>query len=124
MIQQFDKVGISPKPFSLEHRGIRLQGTLQKKAPHRVELTATLCGNLPLECDRCGTPYNQRLDEPLTLQISDEVVQDKDNLDIIEFLDGRIDLLSLIESEINALEGDYHFCPRCEADDTPLEMEI
>ncbi len=124
MIFAFDKVGTSPRPFSLEHQSVRLEGTLYKKASHRVELDATLRGTMSLDCDRCGRPYDRDLDEHLTLQISDEVVQDKDNLDIIEFLDGRIDILFLLESEINALEGDYHFCPQCEAEDTTLEMEF
>ena len=124
MIFAFDKVGTSPRPFSLEHQRVRLEGTLYKKSPHRVKLDATLRGTISLDCDRCGHPYNRDLDEHLIFQISDEVVQDKDNLDIIEFLDGRMDLLFLLESEINALEGDYHFCPQCEAEDTPLEMEF
>ena len=124
VIVLFDKVGAAPKPFSLEYQGISLEGTLYKITPHRVELDATIRGRISLDCDRCGQPYDRNLDEHLVLQISDEVAQDKDNLDIIEFLDGRIDILFLLESEINALEGDYHFCTQCETEETTLEMEF
>jgi hypothetical protein len=120
----FDKIGTTAKPFSLEDQGIRMEGILVKEASHRVALNATLSGKMTLDCDRCGGAYSRELDEALKLRISDEVVEDKDNLDIIEFLDGRIDLLYILQGEINALAGDYHFCSPCEANDETLEMEF
>ncbi len=124
VIFAFAKVGVTPRPFSLEYQGIRLKGTLHRKASHRLELDATLHGNISLDCDRCGHSYRQEVNEHMTLQISDEAVQDKDNLDIIEFLDGRVDLLFLLKSEVHALKGDYHFCPQCETEDEILELEF
>ena len=91
---------------------------------HRVALEGKFLGSMTLECDRCGAAYDQLLDESLTLQISDRVVQDKEDLDIIEFLDGMIDLMYVLQSETNALAGDYHFCPTCAASDETLEIEF
>ena len=123
MIIRFDKVGNTPKPFSLVEQGLNMEGSLRKTDSHLVELEAKITGNIPLDCDRCGQPYYGTLDDDITLTVSDEIVQDKANLDIIEFLDGRIDLLYILQSESNAVAGDYHFCPECEAEDDALEIE-
>jgi hypothetical protein len=119
----FDKVGMTPKSFVLEHQGVKMEGELRKKSAHQAEITARISGEIALDCDRCGNPYRHALDEKLTLRITDEVSQDKEDLDIIEFLDGVIDITYILESETNALIGDYHFCPSCATDDTPLEVE-
>jgi hypothetical protein len=120
----FAKVGAAPHPFSLEEKGIKMEGHLRKKSMHRIELSAQITGSIDLDCDRCGRPYHQDLDEPLVLQITDEISQDKEDLDIIEFLDGVIDVTYIFESETNALAGDYHFCPQCAMSDEPIEIEF
>ena len=113
----FEKVGSSPKPFSLESSGVILEGTLSKETHHTVRLDAHLKGVMALDCDRCGEGYHHPLDETLKLQITDTIPQDKEDLDIIEFLDGTIDIEAILESETNALIGDYHVCPRCSEQD-------
>jgi len=120
----FDKIGTTPKTFTLTHQGMTLSGEMQKKSMHRIELSGRFSGKIDLECDRCGNPYHQLLDDPFTLGITDEISQDKEDLDIIEFLDGVIDMTYIIESEINALIGDYHFCPVCTRDNTLLNREF
>ena len=120
----FNKVTASAKPFSLKHNTVEMEGELRKKSMHWVELSAQLRGEIDLDCDRCGLSYPQVLDEPLLLQITDTVAQDKEDLDIIEFLDGVIDVTYIVESEINARIGEYHFCPECAENDTPVDIEI
>ena len=119
----FDKVGHTAKPVALEVQGVTLNGTLQKSGYHRVLLDATMEGELSLVCDRCGQTYDQKIATPLKLTLSDEVSEDKDDLDIIEFLDGVIDVTYIIESEINAIEGAFHYCDRCDGSEEPLEIE-
>ena len=120
----FDKVSSSPKPFSLADQGLTLAGLLHKSADHRVELDAKLTGTVTMDCDRCSVSYDQKVDEPVKLQLSDRIVQDKEDLDIIEFLDGMIDLMYVLKSETNALTSDYHFCAACAQNDGTLEIEF
>ena len=119
----FDKVGSTAKPIELSSEGILLEGTLRKSGYHQVTLDAVLSGNLELDCDRCGDTYDYNVDSKLTLKLSDLVSEDKDDLDIIEFLDGKIDILYILESEINALKGTYHYCDKCDNNDEDFEIE-
>ena len=119
----FDKVGSTAKSIELSSNGILLEGTLKKSGYHQVALDATLEGNLELECDRCGKTYTYTLDSNLKLKLSDLVSEDKDDLDIIEFLDGEIDILYILESEITSIQSSYHYCQDCDNDDD-FEMEF
>jgi hypothetical protein len=56
--------------------------------------------------------------------LSDQIVQNKDDLDIIEFLDGQIDISYILESEINALKSDYNYCGKCDNGEESFEMEF
>ena len=120
----FDKVGSTAKPFELESEGVTLKGTLQKSGSHKVALEAHIDGSVELDCDRCGSSYIHKLDNTLKLSLSDQVSEDKDDLDIIEFLDGVIDLTYILESEINALKGAYHYCDKCDNIDEDFEVEF
>ncbi|RUM72004.1 MAG: hypothetical protein DSZ10_05670 [Sulfurovum sp.] len=119
----FNKIGNSPKPISLNHQDMKLEGFLKKSGYHRVALDASLRGYTHLVCDRCGEIYRQDVDQKLILSLSDQVIEDKDDLDIIEFLDGVIDITYIVESEINAIEGSFHYCKRCEESKEALEIE-
>ena len=119
----FDKIGSTTKPFELEVEGISLEGTLQKSGYHRVALEAKLDGSIDLDCDRCGSSYTHKLDNTLKLSLSDQVSEDKDDLDIIEFLDGEIDLSYILKSEITSIESSYHYCDKCDNSDEDFEIE-
>jgi len=119
----FDKINSTAKPIGLSSKGITLDGTLQKSGYHQVTLDATLNGCLDLDCDRCGNTYNYELDTKLRLKLSDLVSEDKVDLDIIEFLDGKIDLLYILESEITSIESSYHYCDKCDNNDEDFEVE-
>ncbi len=96
----FDKVSYSKKPFKLRVDNITLQGNLNRKDYHKVELDGELNGEIELICYRCGEQFQRRLNSPLTLTLTDRVVEISDDLDIIEFLDGVIDLDFILNSEI------------------------
>ena len=119
----FDKVGSTAKPFELEVQGVKLEGTLKKSGYHRVALDAEMNGYLELDCDRCGQSFDYTVVTPLKLTLSDQVSEDKDDLDIIEFLDGVIDITYILESEINAMEVAYHYCDKCDNSDEDFEVE-
>ena len=119
----FDKINSTAKPVGLTSKGIMLEGTLQKSGYHQVTLDASLNGCINLDCDRCGETYNYDMDSKLRLKLSDLVSEDKDDLDIIEFLDGKIDLLYILESEITSIESSYHYCDKCDNNDDDFEIE-
>jgi uncharacterized metal-binding protein YceD (DUF177 family) len=119
----FDKVGSTAKPIEITSEGIKLHGTLQKSGYHQVTLDAQLEGCLALSCDRCGDTFNSDIDTQLKLRLSDRVSEDKDDLDIIEFLDGKIDILYILQSEINTFKSTYNYCPKCDNDEVDFEVE-
>ena len=124
MIIVFDKINSTAKPVELSSKGVMLDGTLQKSGYHQVTLDATLNGCFDLACDRCGNTYNYDMNSKLRLKLSDLVSEDKDDLDIIEFLDGKIDLLYILESEITSIESSYHYCDKCDNNDADFEIEF
>lgn len=121
---RFDKIGTTPKDFEVSLKDATLSGTLQKSGYHRVALDAVMDGQIELGCDRCGQSYEHPLEGELKLTISDVMIEDKDDLDIIEFLDGDIDLTYILESEINALKGAYHYCANCDNGGEDFEIEF
>lgn len=120
----FDKIGSTAKPFELDLEGVKLEGTLQKSGYHQVTLDARMSGSVELSCDRCGDTFDYDLDNKLRLKLSDQVSEDKDDLDIIEFLDGEIDISYILQSEINTLKSAYHYCDACSDSDEDFEVEF
>jgi len=120
----FDKIGSTKKPFELTVSGISLEGTLVKSGYHRVRLKGQLEGSIELSCDRCGEEYHYDMKSPLQLTLSDEVIETEDDLDIIEFIDGVIDLDFIVQSEIASVENSYHYCEKCSGDETEFEQEF
>jgi len=120
----FDKINSTAKPIGLSTKGVTLEGTLQKSGYHQVTLEAKLSGNIDLDCDRCGNTYSHDMKSNLRLKLSDLVSEDKVDLDIIEFLDGKIDLLYILESEITSIESSYHYCDNCDSNDENFEIEF
>ena len=120
----FDKIGHSPKPFHLEEEGVVFDGDLQQIRKHIITLTGGMDGAVGVVCNRCGEPFDVALVAPLRLKISDQIAEDKDDLDIIEFLDGEIDLSFILLSEINTLKSEYHYCDQCDEDEDAFEMEF
>jgi len=68
-----------------------------------------LSGELELICYRCGEQFYKPLKSPLTLTLTDRVVEISDDLDIIEFLDGVIDLDFILNSEVSSIQNYYNF---------------
>ncbi len=119
----FDKISSTAKPIELSSDGVLLEGTLKKSGYHQVTLDAQMSGSIELSCDRCGDTYNYNIDNKLQLKLSDLVSEDKDDLDIIEFLDGEIDILYILQSEINTFKSTYNYCDKCDNSDEDFEVE-
>jgi uncharacterized metal-binding protein YceD (DUF177 family) len=119
----FDKIGSTAKPIELRSEGALLEGTLKKSGYHQVTLDAQMSGSIELTCDRCGDTFDYDLDQKLQLKLSDIVSEDKDDLDIIEFLDGEIDISYILQSEINTFKNAYNYCDKCYNSDEDFEVE-
>ena len=120
----FQKILQTPKPFCEEADRVVFDGVLQKSGSYKVNLQGEIKGSVEVQCNRCGTPFDYPLDAPIKLTISDQVIETKDDLDIIEFLDGKIDLLFILQSEINTIKSAYHYCEVCEQNTEAFEAEF
>ena len=120
----FDKVSYGKKPFKLRVDNITLQGSLQKKDYHKVKLEATLSGEIDLICYRCGEQFRRDLNSPLELTLTNTVVDTLDDLDVIEFIDGVVDLDFILKSEISSIENYYNLCQRCKVENREFEQEF
>ncbi len=118
----FAKLNRSPVEASFDT--VLLRGTLQKQNRHTVLLESKLSGKRDLICDRCGEGYTISVDYPLNLRLVDEPRDAKEDLDIIEFLDGVIDVDYIIECEVRSLESAFHYCKKCEDSDEILEIQF
>jgi len=120
----FSKTGRSPGDFRYAEEALSISGTLQRVEAHRVELQGKIEGELRLECDRCGETFEERIDLPLELHLSDRPLPIGTDLDTVEFLDGMIDIPQLMESEIASYRSSYHYCPKCEAEEREIDLEF
>lgn len=119
----FDKISSTPKLFSIASDDVVFSGTLSKIDFNTVKLDGDLNGELEVCCDRCGTVFKTAIEQPLSLELSQKERQNKDNLDIIEFLDGTIDLGYILQSEIDSIKSLYHYCQKCDGIEE-FEVEI
>ena len=120
----FDKINSTPKSISLASNNIILDGSLTKSGYHKVSLNANLKGDMNLSCDRCGDTYIYDFDTKLNLTLTDLISEDKSDLDIIEFLDNKIDIKYILDGEINRVKTSFHYCKKCENIDESFEMEF
>jgi hypothetical protein len=52
------------------------------------------------------------------------VIETSDDLDIIEFVDGVIDLDFILKSEISSIQNYYNLCESCKTQDKEFEQEF
>jgi len=97
---------------------------LERKDYHKVKLEATLSGEIDLICYRCGKDFKKELKSPLNLTITNRVIETSDDLDIIEFLDGVIDLDFILKSEISSIQNYYNLCEGCKTQNKEFEQEF
>jgi len=81
-------------------------------------------GKIHLVCDRCGEAFEETIDLPLNLHLSDRPLPVEEDLDTVEFLDGTIDMAELMESEIASYRTDYHYCPKCSVEDREIDLQF
>jgi uncharacterized metal-binding protein YceD (DUF177 family) len=120
----FSKITTSPKKFTYQKEGLKLDCELFRKDKESISLNGTISGEITLECDRCAKKFKENINWELELLLSNIALKDVDNLDIIEFLNSEIDLEFVLDSEVNSYKLLYHHCESCKNDDTEFCMEF
>jgi len=113
----FKKVPSSGVDFKTSFEEIKFYGTLEKKSRNLVQCTGKLEGTLTCLCDRCGENLSLHVDEKIDLLASDGLYETSDELvEVMEFFDETVDLDTILQSEVETLKSDYHYCSTCSED--------
>lgn len=108
----FFKISNTPLNFDIKNEAIEFSGNIVKKDLKNVKLQARIFGEIPHFCNHCGADITLKIDENLDLIISDGI-SDMSSLDVVECLNGDIDLDEILLSEIEAYKSDYFYCENC-----------
>lgn len=111
----FVKISNDPMEFEITKDDLKFIGTLSKKSDDLVLCVAKIVGFMEHICDSCGKEMALKVDESLTLLLSDGLYKDKEHKveDVVEFFDGFINLDELFTSEIESYKSDYIYCDSC-----------
>ena len=109
------RVKQTPLDFEVKSDEITFKGYLQYHGGKLILLQAKLEGSLLKSCDTCAEEFKLSLDEDVKFYISDGVYEDEDNidLDVVESLNGEVEIEELLNSEIELIKSDYHSCDEC-----------
>ncbi|MGL7298935.1 hypothetical protein, partial [Salmonella sp. NW910] len=82
-----------------------------------------ISGTLEKSCDICAQDFNLKVNEEVEFFINDGIYEDDSStlLDVVESLDGNVDLEEILHSEIELIKSDYHSCGNCSK---PEEIEF
>ena len=114
---EFKKIPTTGVHFEVSLGDIVVGGNATKIDKTMVRVDGTMCGLIAHACDRCATEFNLKVDEKVEVFASDGLYEDKsgeDLLNIVEFFDGSINFDTILQSELEALKSDYHYCGGCE----------
>ena len=109
------RVKQTPLDFEVKSDEITFKGYLQYHTGKLILLKAKLEGSLLKSCDICAEEFRLSLDEDVEFYISDGVYEDDDNIeyDVVESLNGEVEIEELLNSEIELIKSDYHSCDEC-----------
>ena len=127
MIIEFRKVPSIETPFEITQDGVKVSGTFVKQDAKLVDISMTMIGSIPVICNRCAKEFGISINEEVELKVSDGVYtntnEEEDDL-IYETFDSKINFNEIIDSEIESIKMDYHFCSDCNGDDKECEIEL
>jgi len=114
---EFKKIPTTGVHFEVSSGDISVAGNATKIDKMMVRVDGTMTGLVLHACDRCASEFNLKVDEKVEVFASDGLYEDKsgeDLLNIVEFFDGSINFDTILQSELEALRSDYHYCGGCE----------
>lgn len=110
----FKKITKDGLDFSVDENKTCFSGTVCILPSSLISCKGLIVGEILHNCDRCGDELDLNLNEKVNLLISDGVCKTKEEgLDVIEFYEGVIDFNEILNSEIESIKSDYHYCDEC-----------
>ncbi|ADN08562.1 hypothetical protein [Sulfurimonas autotrophica] len=111
------KVTKTPLDFEVVSNEIAFKGYLEYHSAKLILLKAKISGTLEKSCDICAEDFDLMVNEDIEFFINDGIFEDDDStlLDVVESLDGNVDIEELLRSEIELIKSDYHSCNNCRA---------
>jgi DNA-directed RNA polymerase subunit M/transcription elongation factor TFIIS len=106
----FDFISLKQQEIDKEINGIYIKALLVKDLS-LVNFKATINSDISLACDRCL----DNKDVPTSIKCNFKIANkpcDEDEV-MYEFIDNKINIDFIIESEINAIKSDYYICDKC-----------
>ena len=109
------KVTKTPLDFEIKSNAINFKGYLEYHSGKLILLKAELTGFVEKSCDVCAEEFKLSLEEKIEFFLSDGIYEDNNNmdLDVVESLNGIVNIEELLESEIELIRCDYHTCASC-----------
>jgi len=120
----FSKIKQSSMGINYSKDGVKIEGTLKRVDRDCVKLNSNFQSNVEVICNRCGKEYKIDANYPLELILSDGGYNGKDEMDVVEFYDNKIDFDYLALSEVTSIKEDYNYCSSCQDSDELLEVEF
>jgi len=120
----FSKIKQNPIEIDYSLGSSSIRGRLKRVTKDNIKLFSTFKTSLDVICSRCGKEYLIKIDEPLELLLSDGRYNSKDEIDVVEFFNGKIDFDYLINSEVASIQEGYNFCESCIDNKNILEIEF
>jgi len=113
------KVTKTPLDFEVESDEITFKGYLGYHNAKLILLKAVINGRLKKSCDLCAEDFYLEVNEDVEFFINDGIFEDDGNtiLDVVESLNGNVDIEELLHSEIELIKSDYHLCDNCKESD-------
>ena len=114
---EFKKIPTTGVHFEVSLGDIAVVGNATKIDKIMVRVDGAMRGSVAHICDRCAAEFNLEVDEKVEVLACDGLYEDKsgeDLLNIVEFFDGSINFDTILQSELEALRSDYHYCGGCE----------
>jgi uncharacterized metal-binding protein YceD (DUF177 family) len=107
----------SEYPIKIESEQFSVDATLRFQKRNLTMLLAHLkmSGQLKSICNSCGDEVIEPIDEEIEFLISDGVYNGfDDDFDVIEAIDGSIDLEEVVIGELELVASSYFHCGKCE----------
>jgi len=110
------KITKIPLDFEIKSDAIIFKGFLEYHSGKLILLQANLSGFIDKPCDICAEEFKLSVNEKIEFFLSDGIYKDENNieLDVIESLNGTVDIDELMASEIELIKCDYHSCDSCD----------